>query len=100
MNTTDCLQTNIAAWAVREAEAIMQRNGPQEFHRLCKWISGHAQHVFHGGFGFSHGRVVRDALEEAAKNGRWVVAWKYNAKTRCVAPAVVRLANMTAEAEQ
>jgi hypothetical protein len=98
MNTTDCLQTNIAVWAVREAEDVMRRNGPQEFFSLRKWIAAAAEDVFHGAAGFSRRRVVRDALEEAAKNGRWVVAWKYNAKTRCLAPGVVRLANITAEA--
>jgi hypothetical protein len=98
MNTTDCLQTNIAVWAVREAEAVIRRNGPQEFFRLRKWIAAAAEDVFHGAAGFSRRRIVRDALEEAAKNGRWVVAWKYNAKTRGVIPGVVRLAHTTVEA--
>jgi hypothetical protein len=89
------LQHNIHAWAVREAEEILSRGGPQPFNRLALWIAGHATHAFKGGHGISTRRVVRAALEEAATVGRFVASWQYNANEQRMEPRVVRMPHPT-----
>jgi len=92
MNDFYCgrLRHNISAWAVREAEEILRRNGPQPFNRLALWIAEQATHAFHGRHGLSRRRTVRAALEEAATVGRLVASWEYNPHEQRMEPRVIR----------
>ncbi len=70
------LQHNLATWAVGKAAQIL-RDGPQEFNKLALWVAAEAEDSFHGGYGVSRRRVVRQALLEAARIGVLGATWRF-----------------------
>ena len=70
------LHRNLASWAVDRAVQIL-RGGPQQFNTLALWVAAEAEESFHGGYGFSHRRVVRQALLEAARIGVFGATWQF-----------------------
>jgi hypothetical protein len=70
------LHGNMATWAVRRAVEIL-KSGPQQFNTIALWVAAESVDSFHGGFGFSRRRVVRQSLLEAARGGVFCATWRF-----------------------
>jgi hypothetical protein len=70
------LQRNLASWAVDKAVQIL-RGGPQQFNAVVLWVAAEAEDSFHGAYGLSRRRVVRQSLLEAARSGVFGATWRF-----------------------
>ncbi len=70
------LHRNLATWAVDKAVQIL-RGGPQQFNAVALWVAAEAEDSFHGGYGFSRRRVIRQSLLEAVRSGVFGATWRY-----------------------
>lgn len=82
------LQRNLASWAVDKAVQIL-RGGPQQFNTIALWVTAEAEESFHGGYGFSRRRVVRQALLEAATIGVFGATWRFLANENKAVPCTI-----------
>jgi hypothetical protein len=82
------LHRNMATWAVRRAVEIL-KGGPQSFNTIALWVAAESVDSFHGGFGFSRRRVVRQSLLEAARNGVFCATWRFSPNENTSVPCTI-----------